>query len=571
MNGNIFGNRINILYTIENEVVRDIIEAQNMDTDSSTDYDEMSGEDDEERRERRQYNKRVAKMKEYYEKRKSIPIKRSRPIYRHHKRYLKRKNVYKEYFKNAGKGLHITREYEYTNKSDIPLLTLPEIPFIPNLEEQEGENSIHTLIYDGIQHLATGIVVAGMNIDIINRAQETAKDNLFTNKFNDIKKDHKRTYTGLSSISTIPRHRPTDSVQSNISLDTNATFYSQETEAKPEQVKPVKKETRAEYPPMYMHLPTSYGYTTQQKQWVKRQRFIHNLLSQTFRIFTSAYISMFVVNWVDGWMLKIPYFNSFQQFLYAPVVLENQTYSGYNYTMESEMGVEYSASLFSFTISQLVVSIIISVCFLQNYKKYFHIRPSSIICCFMCLLVPFIVLNGVIIFLSQNSRDALFLNPVFNPFTPPDTHITIYNETTGFYARQMIVPQKHREQELVISDCLLNSALIQAAYNASLPLLFKCENFFKQPWMDATILKNATIECEKTTTYNTIAFPQIKLSALKPEKILSQVRNRIQLHSIVGFVMSIYMITSLFYYFIFYIHSGYNEKIEEYLHRSLYS
>jgi len=63
MNGNIFGTRMNILYTIENVVVRDFIEAQILDTDCSTDYDEMSGEDDEEKRERRQYNKRVAKKK----------------------------------------------------------------------------------------------------------------------------------------------------------------------------------------------------------------------------------------------------------------------------------------------------------------------------------------------------------------------------------------------------------------------------------------------------------------------------------------------------------------------------
>jgi hypothetical protein len=552
MNGNIFGNRIHILYSIENEVVRDIIEAQDLDTDSSTDYDERSDEDDEERRERKQYNKRVAKMKEYYEKRR-IPIKQNKPLYRHHKRYLKKKNIYKEYFKNVPSGMIIQQEYQYGERENIQL-SFPEKPFVPDLEEHEGENSIHTMIYDGLQAIGGTVVVAGMNFNILDKTRDTIKDNLFSNKLKDLTKPR-------------PSHRYTDSVQSNLSMETNATFYSQETE-----VKPVKQEVKPrEIPPMYMHLPTSYGYTQEQKRWVKKQRFIHNLLSQTFRIFTSAYISMFVVNWVDGWMLKIPYFNSFQQFLYSPISLENQTYRDYNYTIESEMGVEYSGSLFGFTISQLVVSIIISACFLQNYKRYFHIRPSSILCCFMCLLVPFIILNGVIIFLSQTSRDKLFLNPVFNPFTPPETHITIFNASTGFYARQIIVPQKHREQELVISECLLHSALIQATYNASLPLMVKCDNFFKRPWMEAAILNNATKQCENNLNMIHIEFPQIELSSLRPEKILSQVRNRIQLHSIVGFVMGTYMIISLFYYFIFYIHSGYNEKIEEFLHRDLYT
>jgi hypothetical protein len=550
MNGNIFGTRMNILYTIENEVVRDIIEAQNLDTDSSTDYDEMSGEDDEEKRERRQYNKRVAKMKEHYEKKRNIRIKHDKPLYRHHKRYLKKKNTYKEYFKNIPSGMVINDIYK---KEEID-----NKPFIPVLEEQTGEQNIHTMIYDGLQAIGGGIVVAGTHINVISQAKETAKDNLFSNKLKDLRH---RTY------SSIPKHRYTDSVQSNLSIGTDATFYSQETEVK-QQVKPEVKPR--ELPPMYMHLPTSYGYTTEQKRWVKRQRLIHNILSQTFRIFTSAYISMFVVNWVDGWMLKIPYFNSFQQFLYSPVSLENQTYRNYNYTIESEMGVEYSASLFGFTISQLIISIIISACFLQNYKRYFHIRPSSILCCFMCLLIPFIILNGVIIFLSQSSRDEVFLNPVFNPFTAPETHITIFNSSTGFYARQMIIPQKHREQELVISECLFNSALIQASYNASLPLLLKCDNFFKRPWMEESILHNATKQCKNNLNMLTMKFQQIELSSLRPEKILSQVRNRIQLHSIIGFIMASYMLASLFYYFIFYIHSGYNEKIEELLHHNLY-
>lgn len=560
MNGNIFGNRINILYTIENEVVRDIIEAQDLDTDSSTDYDEMSGEDDEERRERKQYNKRVAKMKEHYEKRKNISIKKHKPLYRHHKRYLKKKNIYKEYFKNVPSGMVINEEYQIERKEPVYK------PFVPDLEEQTGEQNIHTMIYDGLQAIGGGIVVAGTHINVISQAKETTQKNLFSNKLKDLTRH--RTY------SSIPKHRYTDSVQSNLSIGTDATFYSQETDTTVKQsskqsVKPEPKP--CELPPMYMHLPTSYGYTLKQKHWVKRQRMIHNILSQTFRIFTSAYISMFVVNWVDGWMLKIPYFNSFQQFLYSPVSLENQSYHNYNYTIESEMGVEYSASLFGFTISQLVISIIISACFLQNYKQYFHIRPSSILCCFMCLLVPFIILNGVIIFLSQSSRDKVFLNPVFNPFTPPETHLTIFNSSTGFYARQMIVPQKHREQELVVSECLLNSALIQATYNASLPLLLKCDNFFKRPWMEASILHNATNKCQINLNMVTMKFQQIELSSLRPEKILSQVRNRIQLHSIVGFIMSSYMLVSLFYYFIFYIHSGYNEKIEELLHRDLYN
>jgi hypothetical protein len=189
----------------------------------------------------------------------------------------------------------------------------------------------------------------------------------------------------------------------------------------------------------------------------------------------------------------------------------------------------------------------------------------------MCLLIPFIILNGVIIFLSQSSRDEVFLNPVFNPFTAPETHITIFNSSTGFYARQMIIPQKHREQELVISECLFNSALIQASYNASLPLLLKCDNFFKRPWMEESILHNATNQCKNNLNMLTMKFQQIELSSLRPEKILSQVRNRIQLHSIVGFIMASYMLASLFYYFIFYIHSGYNEKIEELLHRDLYN
>jgi hypothetical protein len=506
---NISGRPLHILYTLENEVVRDVIEEHNIDTDSSTDYDEKSGEDEEERKERRRYNKQMAKLKEHYLKRRMTPSRKKQP-----------KNLYKPFIKRVEPNLTIYSKFE----------PLKDVPFVPELEEQKGEKGmIDALMYDGIHAVSQNIDVMGNQVNIMDKASESTREYFFKHDIQD------------------------RFVKRSTSAHSMDTFYTHQ------EVVPV------EHPPMYIDIPNSYKYTLEQKKWIKKQRTIHNFIGQTFRLLTSAYISMFVVNWIDGWMLSVPYFNSFQKFLYGDVSL-NATYQNYNFTINSEMGIEYSGYLFVMTISQLGICILLSTCLLQNYKRFMTNIPITSLCLFMCLFIPFIVANAGIIFMTQYGRDSMFLNPVFNPYDPPKTYLTVYNGTTQFYARQQIIPYKHRERELIIDECMLNAGLKQAYHNASLPLSLKCSNFYKEPWMDETILRN--ISCS-ISGYKKYEFEPLSLSSLQPIEILTRVRNRIRLHSIIGIGIEIYMLCSMFYYFIFYIQSGYNERIENILQKNV--
>lgn len=293
----------------------------------------------------------------------------------------------------------------------------------------------------------------------------------------------------------------------------------------------------------------------------RRHQRIHDFISQTFKVLTSAYISMFVVNWIDGWMIKIPYYNSYQPFMSAPTTRIMPTYN-----ITAEMGVEYSGWLFSMTITQLLICFIIAICFIHDMKRVFRRCPVSLLFCMVVSLIPFIGFNIYTIGLSQPSRDNLFLNPAFNPFNSPVAYISVRNQTTGFYAAQPLT-SIGRSNSLLIEGCMFNWAYKQAQYNASLSIDEKAYLFFTRPWAPTDIGKIGDVanDCHSNDIVE-YKFEPIKIEHLEPIGILERVRNRLKLHIIFGGIMEVIMVIMMIYYIWFFMAMNYTEHIEKALH-----
>jgi len=128
----------------------------------------------------------------------------------------------------------------------------------------------------------------------------------------------------------------------------------------------------------------------------------HYYLGQMFRILASSYVSIFIVNWVDGWMLKVPYINNYTQFIYANTTTQNVT---------ETMVLRYSPIMFLYQFIFLIMIFTETIILLNNFLYCFIRYPVTCLC--QLSIIPFVYSLSSSIILFNNEYKEYYLEPSF--------------------------------------------------------------------------------------------------------------------------------------------------------------
>lgn len=148
----------------------------------------------------------------------------------------------------------------------------------------------------------------------------------------------------------------------------------------------------------------TYSTEVQLDTFEYKSFYYHYHIGQLFRICASSYISIFIVNWIDGWMLKVPYINNYTDGIQALTTTQNIT---------RPMVLEYSPYMFIYQICFLFFLFSTSFIFISQCMTTFVKYPIS---CVFVLMNPFIfyVICSFIMYINDPlTFEEYYLSPSF--------------------------------------------------------------------------------------------------------------------------------------------------------------